>query len=775
MPCAVAEMASSVALSCASETTFRFLMASLVGGAAGVLFFDPLAPVVVGRAAFVGALPFFAVVFFFVAIGASESLRARIEADAAHTRLPMSSADLWRSLDSRRGLVDDVVTTGASSSVCRSGTTAAVRSGLTRGQRLGSSRPMLSATAGLVLVFALLAGDPPAAPKGPTTEKRKPTPAAQVFTEQEPSQEVETAEKQPVVGAPATDAGVSRASTVDTKPPADGGPSQSRADPAKRDAGVNDSAAKPAALDAGSIADAKEPARPDLDVKAPMPTVVDADPTDSQLVREGVTTHRADAGAPSATEAAPPPVGVPVTYHGTTAPLVFHLPVATRSAVERARRATRALEAVLDDEISADEADLIRVSIENELAVVRIKDTLIAEFTLADAQHAALSLEQLAERTESDLRAFVPSQIRRRALQFFVLHIFISVFVVVIGVLAVRTLRSAFDKWDAAFDDKRGSLEPITVFRIPVVSSAALGGALTFGLFFGRIISYVASVIAVVATVFSQFDTTRPLLERLFRFTSAPILRGFEAVIGALPGLVLALLLVLGTLGLLRVASRLLDGVAESKIRWRRVPPERVPVARIGVAWIAFLLALPLVIAAAFGRFGTPIESIALLFTASLALAAVPLLASSAAGLFVLWTRFVRPGDWITCGAITGEVTSLSMNEIRLVPADGGSASLAPLAVLFSPIVRHTRPPSTRIALTLKRDSNAEALLTRLADAMRTIDTALSVEFVGVDGTRVLVEIEIPRTQSSLRTKILLTVVALAEKGDIVLFDSAES
>jgi len=550
---------------------------------------------------------------------------------------------------------------------------------------------------------------------------------------------------------PLVDAGAPPPLVVDA--PRDAGDAVAE-DPRSDDAGVF------ARRDAGGAAEDAPKA------DAPI-ALADAGPSDADLLRDQEPVS--DAGAAVVDAERAPPVGVPATYHGAAAPLVFHLPVATRSAADRARRATRAIEAVLDDGMTADDAESVNVVVEDGVAIVRIRSTMVAELTEADAAHTSATLHQLAERLESELRVFVAQQLRRRALQFFFLHIFISVFIVVIGVLAVRTLRTAFDKWDAALDDKRGSLEPITVFRIPVVSSTALGGGLTFGLFFGRIISYVASFAAVVATVLSQFEATRPLLERLLRFTSAPIVRGFESVVGSLPGLVLAGLLVLATLGLLRVAMRLLDGVQESKIRWRRVPPERVPVARTGVAWIAFLVALPLVIAAAFGRFGTPIETIALLFTLAVALATVPVLASGLAGLFMLWTRVVQPGDWISCAGVTGEVSSLSITEVRLVPADGGSATLSPLLLLVRPVQRLARPPSTRVSIALARSAPVAELVQLVAETARSVDKSAPVELVHVDDEKLVLEVEIARTSADLRGKVLLAVAGLAESGKVSL------
>ena len=61
----------------------------------------------------------------------------------------------------------------------------------------------------------------------------------------------------------------------------------------------------------------------------------------------------------------------------------------------------------------------------------------------------------------------------------------------------------------------------------------------------GRYLAYFACVAAAVATVLGQFETTRPLLKRLGKLSTQPVVDGLEAIVSALPGLLLALLLIL--------------------------------------------------------------------------------------------------------------------------------------------------------------------------------------------------------------------------------------
>ena len=55
------------------------------------------------------------------------------------------------------------------------------------------------------------------------------------------------------------------------------------------------------------------------------------------------------------------------------------------------------------------------------------------------------------------------------------------------------------------------------------------------------------------------------------------------------------------------------------------MPPARAPAARVALTGAVVLVAMPLIIGAAFGRFGTPLESLALGAAGVVLLAMVPI------------------------------------------------------------------------------------------------------------------------------------------------------
>ncbi len=479
-------------------------------------------------------------------------------------------------------------------------------------------------------------------------------------------------------------------------------------------------------------------------------------------------------GGPAAASDPPAPGsdgGAAVTYHGNASPLTFSVPAEGVSPQKRAAEATRALEAALDAEREGG-APVVKVPLEIGRAVLRIDDVVVAPLYPADATAAGMSLSDYAMSVEKEMAAFVPSQMRRKTLQLFFLHLFLSVFVLVAMVLTLRALRTAFDRWDQSLDERRSSLPPVAILRVPVVSREALGGALAFGLAVGRVAAYIVTVVAAVAFVLSQFDITRPLLRDLVKWSGVPLVSGFQAFVGAIPGIVVAGALFALTRAALRVVNLLLDSVQSGQLHWQKVPPRRVPVVRNLAFILAVVVITPLMLGAVFGRFGTPLETMALGAGFVILAGAIPLAASAVTGVVVLWTEGVRPGDWVEVGDVSGEVTEMTFRDLRLVPARGGTISVPYLALVTRPVHRLREAPKETFTLTVQRDKSAKELLDVVRSTVKKREPDAEVELSHIDGDVVRFSISAPTIRAGVREQLML---ALCEAADQSAFSLAGS
>lgn len=459
----------------------------------------------------------------------------------------------------------------------------------------------------------------------------------------------------------------------------------------------------------------------------------------------------------------------PATYHGNDSPLVFRVDNGNATASQRAKSATHALELAIDGEHTGDEVK-VDVLVQESNARLEIDGMTVATFTSADAIAVDLTLPQYADELTKEMRAFVPSQLRTKYLQNLFKDIFLSIFVLVLMVITLQVIRDAFDRWDLNLDERRGSFNPISVFRVPVVSREALGGGFAFGLAVGRISAYAVTVIAAVAFVLSQFDLTRPLLTRLGTLGSQPLVSAFEALVSAVPGVILAAILFYLARAALRVLNLLLDGVQSGQLNWKRIQPRRVPIVRNVAMLLAILIVAPLMVAAIFGRFGTPLESITMGLTGILMVGAIPLAASGVMGIVILWTDSIQIGDWVEVGALSGEVTNLSFRDIKLVPASGGTVSIPYLLLAFKPVHRLREPPVDTFTVSLVRDRPVDELFKNVNGAVKENEPDANVEIVSIDGDIVQMALSAPTIRAGVRQRLL---IALSAADDAKAFSLA--
>jgi hypothetical protein len=513
----------------------------------------------------------------------------------------------------------------------------------------------------------------------------------------------------------------------------------------------------------------KRPAPP------PTPVEVERPPEDDRATTAAADAGVLDAGAGVDVPLAPPQEELPpaftATYHGQVSPLEFRATAKNRTAQERAKEATAALEGALDHNEGGRYE--VTVRIESDAAIVRVDEKVVASYYEVDARLEGLPLETFAAHVGTELSSFVPTQRTRRAIQLFALHVFLSVFALVIAFVAFREIRKLFDRWDDTLDERRTELTPISLLRIPVISGEALGGALAFGLTIGRYFAYIAVVGAAFATVLSQFETTRPLLRRIGKWSAQPIVDGVDAIVSALPGLLLAGFLLLGLRGVLRVLNILLDGVARKQIVWRFLPPARVPVFRTLAPPALTLALLPLCFAAAFHQWGTPLETLALAAAGMVLVGAIPLMCSYVVGAVVLWTQGLAPGDWIQIGDHAGEVTQINLGEIRIVPGKGGTVSIPTLNLLFKPLTRLRQPPALAFTVSVERDRPATELIAAVRETVRAKEDEAEVECISINERALVLQVKASSVRSGIQETLLITLSEAAEAGAFRLLASA--
>ena len=247
------------------------------------------------------------------------------------------------------------------------------------------------------------------------------------------------------------------------------------------------------------------------------------------------------------------------------------------------------------------------------------------------------------------------------------------------------------------------------------------------------------------------------------------MLTGLEALVTAITGIVLAALLAVLLRGGLRFLRLLLDGVAAGRVKSTLVKPRRAPITRVVVTTAIVLVALPLLIGAVFGRFGTPFETMALMAGGVLFIGAIPLLASLVVGVVVAWRATIKAGDWVEIAGESGEVSSVGLTELVLVPASGGTVAVPMLMLAMKPLRRSAKQPELEHLVRVCRNDKAAVLIDKLKAIAKSVDDAGGAEILEADHETVLVRLYVPIGKSDAHNALSRALLNAADDGTVVL------
>jgi hypothetical protein len=451
-----------------------------------------------------------------------------------------------------------------------------------------------------------------------------------------------------------------------------------------------------------------------------------------------------------------------VMVDGLASPLVFFRAEGALSAQARAdQAATLWAGAAAQRGVDVDGA---RVDVDADHATVRIYGKAVATLGLADAQAAgAPTVAVYAEQLQTALVPFVASLEERSSLKALLFHVFLSVTLVLVGVLTLRGARRAFARVDASVDER--ALPPLSVLGVTVLSADAVRGLLTSMLGVVRVVAYLSVVVVTAVAVFAQFPSTRAIVVDVAAAAGVPVVEGLARALASLPGVVLAGVLLLAWRGFALFARAWLDGVAAGRVQANSVEPRQVAVVRVAVAVGGAAVVLPLAVAAAFGRFGTPLEHLALGFGAAVLVALVPLLSSAAVGALFVWRGALVVGEWVQLGsgadAVVGEIVRVGLSDVVLVPARGGTVTVAALSLLWRPLMRLPQAPRGTVVLRCARDRGVDVVKAAIVAA---VGEGVDVRVVGVDAAAVVVEVAAKDVDAAVRA-----VAVAVEAGAVVL------
>ena len=455
-----------------------------------------------------------------------------------------------------------------------------------------------------------------------------------------------------------------------------------------------------------------------------------------------------------------PQAAAQVRVHDHVA-LTFAAPDGARTPAQRAAEASENLTSVIDGEVPGD----VLIELRNDSARVRLGDRVL--FRLVPADAGAAGLGEFAPRVQTSLENFLRTERQRARLQTGVLRASLVVFFAVVGFLLLRLLLKALGSVEHRLtrEDEAGLPDDLRRLARGPWRSVALVALAALRLF-----ACIAAAMVFLLATLSLFDSTRPWRDRLAAGVTDPFTAFLRRLGGALPNLMLLLLLLLVLRGAWQAITQAVERAAATPTAEGGVAPERVRVLRL-LARAALLLGSFLLLPLVIGGNGGLLAAIGLVAAGAATLAFLPLAATVVLGAWAQLGHEYRAGEWLRLRLpfgreVTGEVVSVDFTHVRIVPENGGDVRVPHLTLLFTPVVHLPAHRALTVELPVERATlSPSAALRQLQAAAQWVagqhqlETTPVVKLLELTATQTLFSVGLPGARESLRNELLLALI----------------
>jgi small-conductance mechanosensitive channel len=201
----------------------------------------------------------------------------------------------------------------------------------------------------------------------------------------------------------------------------------------------------------------------------------------------------------------------------------------------------------------------------------------------------------------------------------------------------------------------------------------------------------------VLVTIFSyewlsfmlgRFPYTRPWSERLDGYLIGIVVDILQAIVGAVPGLGVAIAIFFVARSLISLIEGFLQRLAAGGSPPRWLDAEAMPTTRRLMGMVVWLFALAMAYPYLPGAQTEAFKGLSVLLGLMVSLGASSLVGQAAAGLIVTYTRTVRMGEYVRIGEHEGTVTELGIFTTRIRTGTGQELAL-PNSVLTGTIIQN--------------------------------------------------------------------------------------
>ncbi len=436
-------------------------------------------------------------------------------------------------------------------------------------------------------------------------------------------------------------------------------------------------------------------------------------------------------------------------------------PLASHSAEERARLADKAIKQA----IKTEKPESVRVDQTGDVAVIYAGKIPVIQLALADAEAAGdSSIRVHADAASIRVREAIRAEQKRSAIATTVFSGSVAVLIALVALYLLRKTTELTAQARTWISSHRNSIPAIRLQSLEVVGPAAMRSGVAVGVELVKWLARLGIVYLWLLVSLSMFEATRGYTQKLTGTVLQPLSGLMGRTAASLPVVVVAFLAIAAIAVFVRFVDLFFAGVerGETELGWIPADLARPTsiVLQIGIVLCGLLFAAPIVTGDAEGVF-TKAGIIAL---GAIGLGSTPLLASALVGVGVVFSRRVKPGDFVEFGGRAGRVRELGLLEVRLEDAQGLEVRVPQLLSLFHPT--HVTGPLPRVTVQLTVLQLSRETGDVLRRAASTVGDRPQVEVLSVDSDAVTYRISVVSTRNDARTALFYALAeGLSEAG----------
>lgn len=384
---------------------------------------------------------------------------------------------------------------------------------------------------------------------------------------------------------------------------------------------------------------------------------------------------------------APPDTAAVVMWRRTI--VVFRSSFGARSAAERAADATRRIEALADSDVT----DSVATRPIREGVLVTVGPRSVFTITPSDADTLrGERLPELSTVAASRLRAALAAAREERSLPHLAWAAAMAALATILFLIALRLLSSVRRLVIAKLRSDAGQrFGQLSVGGFTLVSKDRL---LVIGRRLFDVAAWAAGLFIAylwLAFVLTRFAYTRPWGEALGTYLSTTIAGLALTVLSGIPGLFTVVLILIATRWIGRVVGAFFEAVEGGSVEVPWLHPETAnPTRRIAVAllWLfAIVVAYPYIP----GSTSSAFKGVSVFAGLVLSIGSSGIVNQAMSGLVVMYSRALRPGDYVRVGETEGIVTTLGMLSTKIRTHKREEVTLPNAVVVSATIKNYSR------------------------------------------------------------------------------------